>query len=153
MSRARESGSSGEIIDQQLCVLQVLGIESLSKPGAERGEEVARGGAFALIPPEAGEAGGGAQLEGLRLLRARDVEGAVEEGLRFRLRIAEFRLRIGGGGIRIPQSAFRNENLPPEPMQLGVEEVLVRIGRYGKRRLERAKPLAESAGDRLRLRE
>src|SRR5271156_5530111 len=44
-----------QLVEQRLGVFQVAGVEALGEPGVERGEEIARFGASALMPPQACE--------------------------------------------------------------------------------------------------
>ncbi len=69
---------------------------------------IAGGVALALALPEPRQAGGGAQLERLGLLPPGDLQGLVEERLRLRGRI----------GVHV------EENLRPQPVQLGIVVVL-----------------------------
>ena len=71
-----------QLFQQRLGVLQIAGVEAFGEPGVEWGKEVARGSAFALVAPQAREAGRLAQLEGLRFMSARDFDLVVEEILR-----------------------------------------------------------------------
>ena len=48
---------------QRFGVLQVSRIEPLGEPPVDRGEEIAGLLALALVAPEAGEAGGGAEFQ------------------------------------------------------------------------------------------
>jgi hypothetical protein len=68
----------------------------------------AGGGALALALPKSRQAGGGAQLERLGLLAPCDPQGLAEE----RLRLLD----------RIPVCV--EENLGPQPVELGIAEVL-----------------------------
>ena len=49
-------------------------VKAFSEPAVDRREEIAGFGALALVAPEAGEAGGGAQLKRFGMLVARDIE-------------------------------------------------------------------------------
>jgi hypothetical protein len=46
-----------ELTEKRLRVFQVAGVEAFGEPSGEWDEEVARGGALALVAPEAREAG------------------------------------------------------------------------------------------------
>jgi hypothetical protein len=63
---------SRQLVQQGLGVLQIGGVEAFGEPAVDRGEEVAGLSAFALIAPQAGKAGGGAQLPRTRGLPAGD---------------------------------------------------------------------------------
>lgn len=52
--------SSAEFVEQRPGVLEVGGIEALDEPAVDRSQEVMGLGAFALIGPQPGEAGGAA---------------------------------------------------------------------------------------------
>ena len=112
----------------------------MSKPSVnqrvDRGQQVAGLVALALVAPEPREAGGGAQLEGLRLLRARDVDGVVEE--------ASASAGLAAGG---------EDDLALQPMQLGVEERLPRLRCDGEPRLDGAARLGELPRGQVRLAE
>ncbi len=99
-----------QLLQQRLRILQVLRVEAFGEPVVDRGEEVARRVPLPLPLPEAGMARGGAELEGLRLLRAGDVDGLAEQRLGLRL-----------GVVGQPQEA-----LALQPEQLGVVEGLRR---------------------------
>jgi len=82
---------------------EVAGGEAFGERRVDRGEEVARFDALALIAPEAGEARRGAQLERAGTLLAGDGEGAVIAGGRLVGGAAGPRgagRRRGGGGRR-----------------------------------------------------
>ena len=66
--------------EQRLRVDQVARVEAFGEPGVDRGEQVARFGALALIAPEAREARRGPQLKRARPLLAGDGEGTVIAG-------------------------------------------------------------------------
>ena len=97
-----------QLVQECLRVPQIARGEAFGEPGVERGEEGAGCGALALARPEARQAGGGAQLERLGLLPPGDLQGLAEERLRLLDRIA------------VPVE----ENLGPQPVQLGIVEVL-----------------------------
>src|SRR5262245_4922884 len=84
-------------------VFQVARVEAFGEPLIDRLEERAGLGRPALVAPEAREAGRRAQLEGPGLLRARDLEGALEVRL--------------GLGRRTPGG---EDDLAPQPMQLSI---------------------------------
>src|SRR5215470_3003511 len=85
--RSRSSRSTHhlpKLLQQRLRLDEVTCVKALGEPGIDGRQQRAGLDALALALPEAREAGRGAQLEGLRLLRARDVERAAEERLGFR---------------------------------------------------------------------
>ena len=110
----------------------------MSKPSVnqrvDRGEEVARFGALALIAPQAGEARRGAQLERAGALLAGDGEGAV----------------VAGGGL-VGGAAGREEQVAVEAVEVGVEEGLARLCGDGQGGRDRALRLGELAGGSLRF--
>src|SRR5437899_845092 len=63
-------------------LLQVCSVKTLGEPAIDRCEQVVGRGALALLLPQAGQAHGGAQLQGFRLLAAGDLQGALEAGFR-----------------------------------------------------------------------
>ena len=81
--------------------LQIGGVEAFGEPAEDRGEEGDRLLRPALLSAQAGEARGGAQFPGLRVLPARDVDGLLYG----RLGLAH---RPGAG----------EQGLAPEPMEL-----------------------------------
>ncbi len=111
-------------------------------------------GRTALRAQQAGEARRGAQLEGLRLLRAGDLQGALEEGLGFHLWIADVGLRIVVPRSRIPHSAFRTqENLALQSIQVGIPERLPGLRSDGEPRLDGPVRLSELPGGHVHLAE
>src|SRR4051794_9167082 len=72
---------STELVKQRLCVLQVRRVEPLGEPSVKGGEEVDGPLTLALAGPEAGERGGGTQLEAPGALAAGDLERGDEVGL------------------------------------------------------------------------
>src|SRR5262245_56988799 len=96
------SGLPAKLRQQRLGVLQVGGVEAFGEPVVERGEERAGLVASALVAEQARQAGGGPQLEPLRLLFPRDPERAPEEVSRLFARTA----------------ALVQEDLGPQPMEL-----------------------------------
>jgi len=79
-------------------VLQDRSVEAFGEPAVDRRKQVAGFGALALIAPQAGEAGGGAQLPDFRTLPLRDLHGLIIVSLSRRLVI---------GGI---------QQIPSQPM-------------------------------------
>src|SRR6516165_734474 len=65
-------------------VFQVRGVEALGEPAVERREQVARLALAALLPPQPGEARGGAQFVAPCALLAGDRQGGAERALGFR---------------------------------------------------------------------
>src|SRR3954447_17877537 len=63
-----------EFGEQNLCLLQILGVEAFGEPIVDRGEKLVGVLALALALPQAGQAHRGAQLPGFRLLTSRPVE-------------------------------------------------------------------------------
>src|SRR5215468_2803358 len=104
------ASASLQLVEQCLGVDQVARIEALGEPLVDRGEEIARFGALALIAPEAREARRGAQLERAGALLAGDGEGAV----------------VAGGGL-VGAPASREEKVAVEAVEVGVEEGLARL--------------------------
>src|SRR5215510_13272212 len=74
---------SPQLFQQGLGLLQVGGVKALREPAVDRGQELARVKALALLLPEASEAHGGPQLQRLRPLAAGDGEGLTKTGFRF----------------------------------------------------------------------
>ncbi len=58
-----------QFVEQRFGILQIGGVEALGEPAVDRGEQRVRLGGLALVAPQPGEAGGGAQFPRLRLLR------------------------------------------------------------------------------------
>jgi hypothetical protein len=69
---------SRQLVKQRLGVLQHRRVETFGEPAVDRREKITGFGALALITPEAGEASGGAQLEGLRVLKSDDSRPAAD---------------------------------------------------------------------------
>src|SRR6516225_7322510 len=65
----RSNGFIAQLVEQRFGTLQIGGVEALGEPAVDRGEKIARLGGLALVAPQPGEAGGGAQLPRLRILR------------------------------------------------------------------------------------
>jgi hypothetical protein len=74
---------SAELVEQRPGISEIGGVEALGEPAVDRREQVVRLGAPALLGPESGEAGRGAQLQGFRLLAARGVDRLLEPECRF----------------------------------------------------------------------
>jgi hypothetical protein len=64
-------GSWGQPIEQSLGLLQIGRVEAFAEPAVDRREKIAGLGAFPVITPELGEAGGGAELQQFRTLVGR----------------------------------------------------------------------------------
>src|SRR6516164_802506 len=75
-------------VQQYLRLLQVSGVKALGEPAVDRCQQFVGFGALALALPEASEAGGRPQLQGLDLLTPGDGEGVLKtgDGLRLLLR-------------------------------------------------------------------
>jgi len=73
----RAQSKLSQLVEQRLRLDQVARVEALGEPAVDRGEEVARLGALALVAPQAREARRSAQLERASALLAGDGEGAV----------------------------------------------------------------------------
>jgi hypothetical protein len=110
-----------ELLQQRLRVDEVLRVEAFGEPGVDRGKEVARVGAPALIAPQARKARRGAQLERARALLAGDGEGAV----------------VAGGGL-VGGAAGREEQVAVEAVEVGVEVRLASLRRDGEAGRDRA---------------
>ena len=113
-----------QLFQQRLCLDEITRVEAFREPGVDGRQQRASLGTPALAFLESREAHRGTQLEGLRLLRARDVERAAEERLGLRgargmggeeqlalqavqLRIPAVRTRMLGKGERILQHRER----------------------------------------------
>jgi hypothetical protein len=68
MGSARESNPSLQFVEQCLCLLQVGGVEPLGEPAVDWCEEVVGLVPLALLGPESGEGGGGAEFQRAGLL-------------------------------------------------------------------------------------
>ena len=67
----------GKLAQKHLRFFQILRVEAFGEPVVDGRKQVARFLALALAFPQAGEAGGGAELPGLRLLLARPGESGA----------------------------------------------------------------------------
>jgi hypothetical protein len=72
------------LVEQRFGVFQDRRIEAFGEPAMDRGEKMVGPLPLALIAPEAGKAGCGAQFPTLRALSTRDVDGLTEGDLRTR---------------------------------------------------------------------
>jgi hypothetical protein len=68
----RSAMSSGKLVEQRLCLLQIARVKSLGEPAVDRSEKLARLIPLALIAPEARHAHRGAEFPGFGVLRAGD---------------------------------------------------------------------------------
>jgi hypothetical protein len=66
--------SSCQLVEQRLSLLQIARVEPFGEPAVHRSEQVASLIPLALIAPDTGKAGAGAELPGFCLLLARDRE-------------------------------------------------------------------------------
>src|SRR5262245_17775746 len=126
------ASASAQLVEQRLGVLQVARVEAFGEPAVDRGEEIARFGALALIAPEAREARRSAQLERAGALLAGDGEGAV----------------VAGGGL-VGGAVGREEQVAVETVEFGVPEELAGLRSDGEGRRDRAMGLGELAGSLL----
>ena len=69
---------SRELLQQCPGFLQVYGVQPLAEPGIDLWQELACGIVLPLLLPEATQAHGGSQLQGLRLLLARNLKSLTE---------------------------------------------------------------------------
>src|SRR5215813_13766933 len=67
-----------QLRQQGLRLLQVSGVKALGEPAVNRGEQVMRLLALTLLLPEAAQAHGGPQLQGLCLLAAGNLQGLLK---------------------------------------------------------------------------
>ena len=80
----RSALSSGQLVEQRLRLLQIARVKPFGEPAVDRSEQIAGLIPLALVAPEPGETGGGAQLEASRPLLPRDGDGGKEGFLRWR---------------------------------------------------------------------
>jgi hypothetical protein len=69
---------SRELLQQRLGFLEVCGVQPLAEPGIDLWQELACGIALPLLLPEATQAHGSSQFQGLRLLLARNLKSLTE---------------------------------------------------------------------------
>ena len=69
---------SRELLQQRPGFLEVYGVQPLAEPGIDLWQELAGGIALSLLLPEATQAHGGSQFQGLRLLLASSLKGLTE---------------------------------------------------------------------------
>src|SRR6516165_9824511 len=69
--------SRGQLLQQRLGLLQNRRAETLGEPAIDWRERVTRLSALALVAPQPGKAGGGAQFECFRSLTLRDCQSAM----------------------------------------------------------------------------
>jgi hypothetical protein len=74
-----------QLLQERLGFLEVGGVKALGELAVNRGEQLAGCGALALALPQARQAGGGASLEGLRLLVLGSCQSLGKTGACFRL--------------------------------------------------------------------
>ena len=74
------------LLQQRLSLLDVSRVESLSEPVVDRRQQLIGFSALVLMLPQARQAHGSAQLQGLGLLKAGDVQGPLQPGFCLRLR-------------------------------------------------------------------
>src|SRR5215831_18858499 len=107
---------SRELLQQCLGFLEVYGVQPLAEPGIHLSQKLACGIALALLLPEATQAHGGPQFQGLGLLLTRHLKRLVET--RFwsllRLPLAEA-VRLGDDTTLPPNGALRLLPLPQRP--------------------------------------
>src|SRR5437762_5097303 len=111
-----------QLRQQRLGFLQIPRVEAFGEPGVERGEEGAGRVALALALPETRQTGGGAQLERLGLLPPGDLQGEFE-ALFCCLLTLDSRPFDGAQGRLLTVDCLQ-KNLCPQPVELGIVEVL-----------------------------
>ena len=100
-----------QCIKQNCCILQVSRIEPLGEPPIHWRQQVVGLAAFALALPQASEAGGGTQFQGLGLLAAGDLKAA-----RKRLdTLAGF----ANDGLMIPEQVWDLKQAPNDSLRFG----------------------------------
>jgi hypothetical protein len=119
---------STQLVEQSLGILEVSGVEPFGKPAVDGGEQVMGLGASALVAPEAREAGGGAQLQGLRLLALGCIDRLVEPRCCF------------GSVARLGQDS------PPQPVELRLIVALASSRGSCGRPIQRRKRVVEPTG-------
>src|SRR6516162_8527265 len=72
---------SRQLVEQCLCLFEVLGVETLSEPIVDGCEQVAGFGTATMVTAQPGEAHGGAQFPELGPLLLRDAQGFAIEFL------------------------------------------------------------------------
>src|SRR6516162_624920 len=80
----RPAAGSRQLVEQRLGFFQVGGVEALGEPPIDRGEQLARLAPPALLVPEPGEAGRGAQFPELGVLLLCECKCPPIAGLRCR---------------------------------------------------------------------
>src|SRR5262249_38002373 len=113
------ASESRKTIEERPRLLQVRGVEPFGEPAVDLGQQRPGFGRAALLPVEAAETQGGPQLQGFGALPAGQVEGSTETPFR----------RAPRG--RTP-FALREKQLPPEAVQLGLQETFARGGGQGQ---------------------
>src|SRR5712691_948222 len=79
------SALSRQLLQQHPSLLEIGGVKALREPAIDRCQEVSGFGVLTLLLPEATEAHGGPQFQGLGLLAAGHVQGLLQPGFRLRL--------------------------------------------------------------------
>ena len=74
-----------QLFEQRLGLLEIGGVKALGKPPVDGCQELVGLNALALLLPQATEAHGGPQLQGLGVLVAGHVEGVLKTGCRLLL--------------------------------------------------------------------
>ena len=77
---------SRQLVEQGLGILEVGGVEALGEPSVDRRKQVVRLLPLALLSPQVGEAGGGAQFKRFRTLLRGSRDSPREAGLDVRNR-------------------------------------------------------------------
>src|SRR5215831_3135311 len=110
---------SRELLQQRLGFLEVDGIQPLAEPGIHLEQELAGGIGLPLLLPEATQTHGGSQLQGFRLLLARNPESLTETHF--------------GCLLCLPRSALRlQQQFALETIQLGLPPSLCGCCHCGK---------------------
>ena len=119
MQRSWANGLSGVLgtpmllrqrLQQGFGLLEVSGVKALGEPAVDRRQQLVGLGALALLLPQAGQAGGGAQLPGFGLLAAGNGEGLLEAGF-----------GLGSSGMawrssNSPWSRYASASMSPRPL-------------------------------------
>src|SRR3984893_12058288 len=122
---------SRQLVEQRLCLFEILCVETLGEPAVDRCEQAARLGALALVAPPPPEARRGAPYLGFGRHLPRQRE-----------RVA----KIGFGQFLLSLLAV---DVTAQPQRLGTPEPLVGID--GQRFLERPQAFGQRAAKRLRV--
>src|SRR5215467_14406433 len=117
---------SRQLVEERLGVLQDRRVEAFGEPAVAGGEKIVGFGTLALVAPEAGETGGGAQLKRFGMLVACDIE-----------RLTQTDFGLDGGlaghhsGVGRSASGVEQQQLSFKPMQLCSPDVLFMHRRKG----------------------